>query len=945
MNELNYSEPVFIRNTGSVTVLDDLLESLDRCTDFYFTVAFLTYGGVQLLLQKFKELENRGIRGKVLTSTYQNFSEPKGIEKLREFKNIEVRLLDKQLDAGLHAKGYLFIQDEYVEVYIGSSNLTASALKENIEWNVKLTKKHSEPFVQEILRDYNQLWDMAGPLTEELLQSYKEAYKRFKQFENENLVTLDDAVKRYEEVVPNLMQQEAIEKLSNLREHGENKALVIAATGTGKTFMSAFDVRQFNPKKLLFIVHREEILRDAKETFEKVIPTVSKGLYTGNQKDKEADYLFATVQTMSRHYKDYARDYFDYIIFDEAHHLGGETYQKLLNYFEPKFLLGMTATPERCDDFNIFECFDGHVAVEIRLREALEENLVTPFHYFGIRDIEGIDLSDVNLDQIHEITKRLKVNERVEFIIEQMNLFGHDGEVRKAIGFCVSIEHAEYMTQMFNEAGIISACLTGQNTSEERQHIIKRLEDDQDPLEVIFTVDIFNEGVDIPAINVVLMLRPTQSPIIFIQQLGRGLRKYKNKQFLTVIDFIGNHNKSFLTAIALNGDKFYDKDSLKVAVSTGFSNLPGDSFIILDNISKSQILNQLDSENFNSMKYLKEMYQEFKRMNRGQIPYLLVDYLKYERVIDPISFIKKEKTYLQFISKIEKDAFINSLLQSEDFITVLKEWSTQLPLKRPYEFIILKYFFNHLDKSYIDALTAKKEILKYVQSVDEESVHHALQCLNQTYYDTNEKNQYLKLGQYIGDTFVINPIFNQLRTIPHFKMYLEDLLNYGLIRYQEDFEDLDYGVPHLKLYESYTMKEVARLANYDKIHSSFRGQGLLTFENEFFLFIELHKEEDIKESINYEDKFINQDIFQWQTPNKTSQDTKQGQKIIKNKENDVNLHLFVRKFKKIDGVIQPFIYIGKGDTILAEGNKPITVHLKLEHTIPTSLYLEFNHRS
>ena len=231
MNELNYSEPVFIRNTGSVTVLDDLLESLDRCTDFYFTVAFLTYGGVQLLLQKFKELENRGIRGKVLTSTYQNFSEPKGIEKLREFKNIEVRLLDKQLDAGLHAKGYLFIQDEYVEVYIGSSNLTASALKENIEWNVKLTKKHSEPFVQEILRDYNQLWDMAGPLTEELLQSYEEAYKRFKQFENENLVTLDDAVKRHEEVVPNLMQQEAIEKLSNLREHGENKALVIAATG------------------------------------------------------------------------------------------------------------------------------------------------------------------------------------------------------------------------------------------------------------------------------------------------------------------------------------------------------------------------------------------------------------------------------------------------------------------------------------------------------------------------------------------------------------------------------------------------------------------------------------------------------------------------------------------------------------------------------------------
>lgn len=945
MNKVKHNEPIFIRNTEGNTVLNGLLESLDRCTGFYFTVAFLTYGGVQLILQKFKELEERGVEGKILTSTYQNFSEPKAIEKLRDFKNIEVRLLDKQLDGGLHAKGYLFIQDEWIEVYIGSSNLTASALKENIEWNVKLTKKINEPFVQDILRDYNQLWEMAGLLTDELLQDYKETYRRYKEFERENLLVLDEVIKGNEEIIPNQMQQEAMKKLANLRQHGENKALVIAATGTGKTFMSAFDAKQFNPKKLLFIVHREEILRNAKETFEKVIPTVSKGLYTGNQKDKEVDYLFATVQTMSRYYKEYPKDFFDYIIFDEAHHLGGETYQKLIDYFEPRFLLGMTATPERCDDFNIFECFDGHVALEVRLREALEENLVIPFHYFGIRDIEGIDLSDVNLDQIQEITKRLKVNERVEFIIEQMRLFGHDGEVRKAIGFCVSIEHAEYMAQKFNEAGIVSACLTGKNTPEERQIIISRLEDDKDPLEIIFTVDIFNEGVDIPSINVVLMLRPTQSPIIFIQQLGRGLRKHQNKEFLTVLDFIGNHSKSFLTAIALNGDKFYDKDSLKVAVSTGFSDIPGESFIILDSISREQILKQLDSENFNSMKYLKEIYKEFKRMNRGQIPYMLVDYLKYEGAPDPITFIKKEKTYLQFISKMEKDSFINSLLQFEEFIKVLKEWSAQLPLKRPYEFIILKYFLNYPNQNYIDLSMAEHEILKYVESVNETNVKHALQCLSQMYYDTSEVNQYLKLGEYIGDTFIISPIFNQLRLAPHFKMYLEDVLNYGLIRYQDEFGDVDYGIPHFKLYEAYTMKEVAKLATYDKKHSAFRGSGLLTYQNEFFLFVDLHKEEDIKASINYHDIFIDHNTFQWQTPNATSQDSERGQKIIDNKSHNINLHLFIRKFKEIDGLVQPYIYIGKGNTVWAEGNKPITVHLRLEHTIPQSLYLEFNHKA
>lgn len=942
---MRQNEAVFVRNTSSINVLDDLLKSLDQCTQFCFTVAFMTYGGVQLLLQKFKELEKRGVDGKVLTSTYQHFSEPKAIEKLQEFKNIEVRLLDKQFDGGLHAKGYLFIQGELVEVYIGSSNLTTSALKENIEWNVKITKSVHDSFVKDVLRDYEQLWETAGPLTDELLHVYKQSYQRFKNFEKENLILLDDVMTDREEIIPNQMQQEAMKRLQSLRKRGEKKALVIAATGTGKTYMSAFDVKQFSPNKILFIVHREEILRSAKETFEKVIPGVSTGLYTGNEKDQSVDYLFATIQTMSRSYKHYPKDFFDYIIFDEAHHVGGETYQRLLDYFEPEFLLGMTATPERCDDFNIFECFGGHVALEIRLREALEENLIIPFHYFGIHDIEGIDLSDVKLDQIQEITKRLKVNERVDFIIEQMSLFGHDGEFRKALGFCVSVGHAEYMTEKFNEAGIVSACLTGKNTPEERQSVIKRLEADEDPLEIIFTVDIFNEGVDIPAINLVLMLRPTQSPIIFIQQLGRGLRKQENKEFLTVLDFIGNHSKSFLTAIALNGDRFYDKDSLKVAVSTGFSDIPGESFIILDSISKEQILRQLDTENFNSMTYLKEVYQEFKRMNREQTPYMLIDYLKYEGAPDPIPFIKKEKTYLGFIAKVDKDPFISSLLQCEEFIKVLKEWSGQLPLKRPYEFIILKYFLTHLHENHIDLEIAEYEILKYVESVNEESVKHALQCLSQTYYDATEINQYLKLGEYIGDSFIIAPIFNQLRQAPHFKPYLEDVLSYGLVRYQEEFGDSDYGIPYFKLYESYTMKEVAKLANYDKKHSAFRGSGLLTFGNEFFLFVDLHKEEDIKESINYQDKFINQEIFQWQTPNATFQDSERGQKIVKNKDYGVKLHVFIRKFKQMDGVIQPYIYIGKGNAISAEGNKPITVHLQLEHPMPQSLYLEFNHKA
>ena len=351
---------------------------------------------------------------------------------------------------------------------------------------------------------------------------------------------------------------------------------------------------------------------------------------------------------MSNHLEDFKQDEFEYMIIDEAHHASGPSYEKVMDYFRPKFLLGMTATPERCDEGNIFDIFGNNVALEVRLREALELELVIPFHYFGITDIEGIDLSDVKLQDVDEITKRLKVNERVDFIIEKMEFYGYDGDKRKGVGFCASIDHAEYMATEFNKRGIKSICLTGDNSADEREGYIKKLEADEDGLEVIFTVDIFNEGVDIPSINLVLMLRPTSSPIIFIQQLGRGLRKHKEKSFLTVLDFIGNHKKIFLIALALNGAKYYDKDSLKVAVATQFGNIPGCTNIQMDRIAQERILEQLTEENFNSMKYLKEEYLEFKKLNSGRIPYFLMDFIKYDGAPDPLKFLNKEKTYIGF---------------------------------------------------------------------------------------------------------------------------------------------------------------------------------------------------------------------------------------------------------------------------------------------------------
>lgn len=741
-------------------------------------------------------------------------------------------------------------------------------------------------------------------------------------------------------IKPNKMQVKAMENLKRLRDHGEEKALVIAATGTGKTYMSAFDVMEFRPKRLLFIVHREEILKKAKETFDKLLRgrSLKTGLFTGNEKDYESDYIFATIQTMSRYYTGFKEDHFDYIIVDEAHHSATTSYLNVLDYFKPKFTLGMTATPERCDSLSVFDLFDNNVALEVRLHEALEEDLVIPFHYFGVTDVEGVDLEGVNLDDKSELAQRLMIHRRVDFIIEKMNFYGHDGEFRKLLGFCVNIEHARYMAEEFNKRGIKSVALCGEDSVDKRQEYIRQLESNKDSLQAIFTVDIFNEGVDIPSINTVLMLRPTASPIIFIQQLGRGLRKSGDKEFLTVLDFIGNHNKTFLIAIALNGARYYDKDSIKVAVATDFANIPGCTHIQIDEISKERILMQIDGENFRSAQYLRDEYNQFKILRGGKIPYLLLDYIKYDGAPDPVRFIDKDGTYLNFVAKTEKDETIKELLIDDDFEKILKELNTSLPLKRINEFVILKYLLNH-DRINIEI--ASNEILKYINKIDKDSVIHAFECLNHQYWDSSMIKQKIKLVEYSNDTLYRSDKFTKIITDKRYRKYIEDAINYGIIRYEKEFQEEYYGVPFLKLYEQYKMIDIALLSNYRKIHSSFRGSGLLTNGNEYFLFIDLHKERGIDERINYKDKFLDQSYFQWQSPNATRQNTDRGKNLINNRDRKINLHLFVRKYKEIDKKAQPYIYIGKGDTVEYQGEKPITMKIKLHQEVPVKIYREF----
>lgn len=919
----------FITNNATSNFYNHLIKLLLNSKSFIFNVAFINFSGVQLLLDIFSKLENKNIRGKILTSTYLNFTEIKALEKLKEFPNIELKIYDSNItNIGFHPKSYIFEYESFYEIVIGSSNITASAFKSNIEWNVKTISKQNDLFLVDILNEFQSLWLNSYEVNNDFLESYSKFLEnRKKDFQVQ--------FSYKQNIKTNFMQKKALEKLQILRQKNQTKALIIAATGSGKTYLSAFDVKNFKAKKMLFLVHRENILISAKQSFENIIENRTFGLFTGNKKEKSKDYIFSTIQTMSLYFEEFKKDEFDYIVVDEAHHATSPTYKKVIDYFQSKFLLGLTATSNRMDGNSIYEIFDENIACDIRLNDALEHDLIVPFHYFGISDIKSIDYQNADLTKIDLLAKLLSVNKRVDYIINQMNFYSFDGVKRKAIGFCVSKEHAVYMSEEFNKRGINSSHLSNDDSVLNRVKFIEKLEDDNDRLEVIFTVDIFNEGVDIPSINTVLFLRPTNSPIVFIQQLGRGLRKYKNKEFLTVLDFIGNHKKAYLIALALAGNKAIDKDSLKLFLSNNFANFKN-AYISMDEISKQRILEQIEKENFNSLKYLKEQYFEFKALLNNKIP-KLVDFLHFNDVINPIKFIDESYSYIEFLAKVENKNQIKELVLNEEFIKAIRFIENLLPIKRVYEFVILKYL---LENDFCDENIAFKILDKYLDRVDKETIIHSFSFLNQDFLDSGQKSRYLKMVEFDGKKVIKTEKFSKLLGNENYKEIFEDSLNYGIYLYEEEFGSVDFGKPLLKLYGKYNMLNIAQLCNFPKIHSSFRGSGFLKYENDFFLFINIEKEKFSK-SANYTNTFLSKEIFTFQSKPSHSQKQGDGERLCKNREFGVKLHVFVRKFAQVDKKTQDFIYLGLANSIKYEGNKPISLELKLEIPLNEEIYEEF----
>lgn len=634
----------------------EITKRLKECDYFEFSVAFISESGLAVLKQILLNLKEKGVKGRIITSTYLGFNAPKMFKQLLSFTNIEVRIFEQE-HCGFHPKGFIFHTGDHRDIIVGSSNLTQTALESNQEWDLFFTSHENGELASQVSNEFDIQWELSTPLTNEWIESYKETYVK---------PVRPTSVQSSKTIKPNKMQEEALKSLKNLRDNNKDKALLISATGTGKTFLSAFDVKRFKPKRLLFVVHRRNIAEAALRSFKYLIRNVSMGIFSGNTKETDSDFIFSTVQTI--HKKEYRemfeRDAFDYIIIDEVHRAGAQSYQDIVDYFKPKFLLGMSATPERSDDFDIYEMFDHNIAYEIRLIQAMEYNLLCPFHYYGITDmtIDGIEIDDKS--EFNILTSEL----RVDYIIEKINEYGYSGDRIHGLIFCSRKDECEKLSQLFNMRGYKTIALTGDSSEEMRQKAIDSLEsNDENSLDYIFTVDIFNEGIDIPKVNQVVMLRPTESAIVFVQQLGRGLRKNDSKEYVVIIDFIGNYEKNFLIPVALSGQTNYNKDSLRQFVCEGSLITPGASTIQFDQITEKKIYQSIDAANFTQVRLIKDSYKQLKE-KLGRIP-RLKEFEQYGAIDVQLMFQNKSLgCYHTFLSKYEKDYHIHFSTLEEKYL-------------------------------------------------------------------------------------------------------------------------------------------------------------------------------------------------------------------------------------------------------------------------------------
>ena len=893
---------------------------LENCDEFIISVAFVTLGGVTMILEQLKDLEVRGVKGKILTGDYLTFTQPKALKKLLEFKNIELKVLS---DEKFHAKGYFFRKGDIWTMIVGSSNLTQTALTVNFEWNLKINSLKDGKIATEILNNFYDVFNKIPALDMDSLLEYERVYNLSKEYTKKK----KEEIREYKEITPNIMQKQALENLNNLRKY-ERKGLLISATGTGKTYLSAFDVRNANPKRVLFIAHRKTILQKAKETYENILRDKKIVIY-GEEDIDEADVVFAMIQTLSKenHMTKFSPDYFDYIVVDEVHHGGAKSYQSVLNYFIPKFLLGMTATPERGDNFDIYKLFDNNIAYEIRLHDALKEELLSPFHYFGISDIE------IDGELINEKSgiKKLTADARVNHIIEKSRFYGYSGDKIHGLIFVSRIDEALLLEEKFQERGVKAIALTGDDSDEKRERSIAQLENGE--IEYIITVDIFNEGVDIPCVNQVILLRPTESSIVYIQQLGRGLRKYPDKEYVVILDFIGNYEKNFLIPIAVSQNSNYDKDYMKRFIMNGTDMIPGQSSIIFEEIVKERIFENINRTNFSTKKNIEKDFILLEKQ-LGRVP-MLYDFFE-KNMIEPSVILKYKKTYDEVLRILKpREEFPTLDSRESNYLTFLSSFFT--PAKRVHEMVILQELLNKERVSIEEIGKILEE--RYSLYNQEESIENGVKHLaKEIFVSLSTAKEFLPIVERYEDDIVLSGDFKKsYEGKLYFKNLIDDLIRYNLAYVEKNYKQREEET--ILRYKEYSKQEAFWYLNLD-FNNGYQVSGYTVFEEQrkVILFITL---DDTPPFTQYDNKFYDNRRFTWYSKNQRCL-SRNGKLTAEGKiaENYYILEAFI---KKKSG--ENFYYIGKVKEVLNpkeivnyKGNSVVEYELLLKDEIEENLY-------
>ena len=910
---------LFTGGNSGTTLESELRKEILSSDKIDLLVSFIKWKGIRILERELREFTERGGILRVITTTYIGATDAKAVEFLSSLKNTQVKVSYNTGNERLHAKAYLFQRNTGFHTgYIGSSNFSRSALTDGLEWNLKITTKEISHIIDKFKKTFEAYWQNPEfELYDGTIHSVKlvEALQQGKFSKEYNFTT------SYFDIKPFHYQSEILEKLEVERSvHNRNRNLIVAATGTGKTVISAFDYKNFRNKntssKLLFVAHRKEILQQAMATFRGVLKENNFGdLWVDGIEPNSNEYLFVSVQTLNNRLKNLklSPNYFDFIILDEAHHGAASSYRTFLNYFQPKVLLGLTATPERMDNENILEDFCNRIAAEIRLSEALNKKLLSPFQYFGITD--SIDLTSVKWEKGKYVASELtnlytKNEERIGEIIQALDKYTHDINDVRAIGFCVTIEHATFMAEKFNLAGLKAESLTSKNSSE-RDRIRELFRKKE--FNYLFVVDIFNEGVDIPEIDTVLFLRPTESLTVFLQQLGRGLRLSEGKDCLTVLDFVGNSRPEYDFESKFRGLIGKTTTSVQKEIEDDFPHLPLGCSIVLEKKMKQTILENIKKATSLNVNQLINKIINFQ--HQTNLPLTLNNFMEFNHI--SIETIYKKDSWSRLCQKAGVIADFENTNEKQIYSAITNKWLSTNSTS----------YFNFILK------IAKKGFNISISD-----------------YDENQKTMLLMLHYDVWQNAGgFNSLEESIIQMGKNKTLVKEIIEVLEILIDKvDFKEVDIDLPYnqpLKVHARYTRDQILaafRLSTFDRKSPSREGVAENVELNTELLFINLIKsEENFSPTTMYDDYAISETLFHWQSQNSARPDIGKGLSYIQHQETDKKILLFVREQAKDEkGNTMGYVFIGEGTFKENEGEKPMNIKWKLNEPMPNYLWKE-----